>query len=567
MKPYISKIALLVFVMTLAAGCNEEDFLNEVPLDFYSPENSYTTEAHFEAALVDLYARVRDEQNISSNANEYTEVVGTDLAYNARLDNNRLGNYNNTITPQGGVPRIHWNNWYKVISNVNAIIARLPDSQVPQARQAIIDGEAKLFRAWAYRYLVHTYGGVPLVLKEATSPKSDFTRASREEVLNQIVKDASDAANSLPNVDAVIDGRLTNAVANHLLAETYIALKQYDKAIAAATEVIEKSNLSLMTKRFGSLRNSSGDVYYDLFRVGNQNRKGGGNTEAIWVAQYETDIPGGGLSSTGSRANQLERVVAPLPWTLKDPKGKLSAALDASPASTLNEGGRGASFVRPTEYYLYDIWGLDPKVDNRVITKADIRTSKYNIVRDFIYSNPESSFFGKSMIDFPTPQWVSQSWRWYPYPSKITTPGQHPEGVIDNPAKLTLKSTAGSTYRDMYLIRLPETLFLRAEAYLLKGDLEKAAADLNVVRNRANATPVTPSEVTLEYILDERARELIFEENRRLTLARMGKLVARVRKYNPLNGDDINDYNDLFPIPFAEIEANKDAKLEQNPGY
>ena len=47
----------------------------------------------------------------------------------------------------------------------------------------------------------------------------------------------------------------------------------------------------------------------------------------------------------------------------------------------------------------------------------------------------------------------------------------------------------------------------------------------------------------------------------------MGKLVERVRKYNPLNGDDINDYNNLFPIPYSEIEANKDAKLVQNPGY
>ena len=383
--------------------------------------------------------------------------------------------------------------------------------------------------------------------------------------MNQIIQDATEAANTLPDVNGVTDGRLNKSVANHLLAETYITLKRYDKAIEAATQVIQNSNLSLMTARFGSLKDQPGDVFYDLFRVGNQNR-GAGNREAIWVAQYEVDVPGGSLTSAGNSTNQLERAVAPVVFGIKDPGGK-EAAYKSAPASTLNIGGRGASFIMPTNYYLYDIWGLDPKADNRNITHPDIRTSKYNIVRDFLYSNPDSEYFGKSIIDFPSPQLTTQRWRWYPYPSKVTTPGQHPAGLYDEPAALTLKSTAGATYRDMYLIRLPETYFLRAEAYLLKGESAKAAADLNVVRSRANAVPVTASEVTLEYILDERARELVFEENRRLTLGRMGKLVERVRKYNPLNRDDINDYNDLFPIPYSEIEANKDAKLEQNPGY
>lgn len=565
MKANLIKVGLLAFLTTFHSACNEEKFLSEVPLDFYSPENSYVTEAHFQAALVDLYAKVREETSVTPNANEYTEVLGTDVAFNSRLDNNRLADYNNVITPQGAIPKYHWVNWYKIIANANTILARLKESQVTAEKQALIASEARLFRAWAYRYLVHTYGGVPLVLDESTSPKSDFSRATREEVFNQVIQDATEAAKTLPNVDAVTDGKLNKSVANHLLAETYLTLKQYDQAIAAATEVIEKSSLSLMTERFGSLKDKPGDVYYDLFRAGNQNRKAG-NKEAIWVAQYEVDIPGGMLTSAGANINQLERAVAPVAFTLKDPKGA-AVVLNNLPASTLNVGGRGASFIQPTDYYLYEIWGLDPKVDNRIIKSTDIRTSPFNIVRDFIYTNPASTYFGKSMIDFPTSQWVQQSWRWYPYPSKVTTPGQHPAGLMEDPAALTLKATAGATYRDMYLIRLPETYFLRAEAYLLKGETAKAAADLNVVRARSKATPVLPAQVTLDYILDERARELIFEENRRLTLVRMGKLVERVKKYNPLNKANINEHNILFPIPYSEIEANKDAKLEQNPGY
>ena len=560
------KILLLATTLFIGVGCNEEEFLNEVPKDFYSPENSYITEANFNAALTDLYARVRAIQSVNGGADFYSEVLGTDLAFNGRLDNARIGNYATSINAQGAIPRYHWLSWYKVISNANTIIGRLPLSKVSEARQKVIGAEAKLFRAWSYRQLVHLFGGVPLILEEATTPKSDYIRASKEAVLNQIIADATEAAANLPNVATAVDGRLNKAVANHLLAETYIVLKDYDKAIAAATEVIQNSSLSLMKDRFGSLRTQPGDVFYDLFRVGNQNRKAG-NTEAIWVIQYELDIIGGVLTSAGSALNQQERVVSPAVFSIVDPDGKPSLNKNLS-ASTLNSGGRGVSFVQPTNYWTYEIWGLDPTKDNRIVTSTDIRTSQYNIVRDFIYSNPASpKYFGKSLIDFPANNWKAQSWRWYPYPSKVTTPGQHPAGILDDPALLTLKSSAGATFRDMYMIRLPETYFLRAEAYLLKGDAVKAADDLNVVRNRAKAIPVTPGEVTLDYILDERARELIFEEDRRVTLQRMGKLVERVRKYNPLNKGNIQDYHALFPIPFSEIEANKDAKLEQNPGY
>lgn len=567
MKKYIFKIFLLATSVLLNTGCKEEEeFLKEVPLDFYSPENSFENEGNFNAALTDLYSKVRAIQSVDGGANLYSEVLGTDIAFNARLDQARLGSYVVSLTPQGDIPKQHWVRWFKVIANANTIISRLAPAKLTDAQKKVIGGEAKLFRAYAYFKLVNLYGGVPLILEEATTPKSNFIRASRDEVLKQIIEDATDAATNLPNVEVVKDGKVNKSVANHLLAETYIILKDYDKAIAAATEVIEKSSLKLMTDRFGSLKSQPGDVFYDLFRVGNQNRKAG-NLEAIWVIQYELDVIGGVLTSSGSPMNNLERCVAPATFSMSDADGK-GALLDNASASTLNSGGRGVSFVRPSDYWTYDIWGLDAKKDNRKITSTDIRTSSFNIVRDFVYTNPLSAkYFNKSLLDFPAPNWLTSSWRWYPYPSKVTTPGQHPTGVIADATKLTLKTTAGSTFRDMYMIRLPETILLRAEAYLLKGDMTKAAADINIIRNRAKATPVTVGEVNLDYILDERARELIFEEDRRITLSRMGKLVERVRKYNPLNKPNIQDFHALFPIPFSEIEANKDAKLEQNPGY
>ena len=96
-----------------------------------------------------------------------------------------------------------------------------------------------------------------------------------------------------------------------------------------------------------------------------------------------------------------------------------------------------------------------------------------------------------------------------------------------------------------------------------------AAADINVVRKRANAKPVTPEAVNLDYILDERARELITEEPRHRTLVRTGTLVDRVRKYN-LREDTrttIQDYHEFWPIPQTAIDANFTVELRQNPGY
>ena len=119
----------------------------------------------------------------------------------------------------------------------------------------------------------------------------------------------------------------------------------------------------------------------------------------------------------------------------------------------------------------------------------------------------------------------------------------------------------------MYNLRLAETYLLRAEAYLGAGNAQKAAEDINAVRERAKAKPISASDVTLDYILDERARELVYEEPRRITLHRTGKLVERVRKYNELNSSEIQDIHGLWPIPNSFIEANVSAKIEQNPGY
>ena len=128
----------------------------------------------------------------------------------------------------------------------------------------------------------------------------------------------------------------------------------------------------------------------------------------------------------------------------------------------------------------------------------------------------------------------------------------------------------GRIYKDWYIMRLAETYLLRAEAYLLVGNKDAAAKDINAVRQRANATPVTAADVNLDLILDERARELSMEDFRINTLMRMNKLAEYLMKYNPKviqAGYKLGNHLNKLPVPNSEIEANKEGGLIQNEGY
>ncbi len=561
MKKIILKAALAFVSASFLMSCGEEEFLAETPKSFLSPENAYVTTADFNMALNGIYSRCRANYYDTKDNNCFELWNCTDVAKNARANTNWMGAPVTFYTPQQAVINNVWEREYKLISWSNVLVDRLAGASIPDSDKQVLNAEGRFFRAFGYRALVYLFGGVPLILEETTGPKYDYVRASKEEVLEAMKEDFKVASENLPDISKVDDGRISKEVAKFFYAETLMSLGDYKTAITVLTEVINNPALALMNTRFGSLKSEEGDVFYDLFRVGNQNR-GSGNTEALWVAQMETDVIGGMLVSTAYRPFYLERMAAPVTYSLTGPNGETKAMLDEKNGlSTLNCGGRGVANMTNTLWWLNDLWESD--FDN------DMRNSKYNIVRDAFYDNPSSEYYGMSAIygETKSKKLVTDPWRWYPWPSKITTPGQHPDALYQDKATLRLKSVAGGTYRDAYFLRLPEVYLLRAEAYMKDNNNSSAAADINVVRARANAKPVAAADVTIDYILDERARELVYEEFRRLTLGRLGMYVERMRKYNDYEGPQIKDYMELWPIPYAAIEANKDAVMEQNPGY
>src|SRR5690606_2136822 len=137
-------------------------------------------------------------------------------------------------------------------------------------------------------------------------------------------------------------------------------------------------------------------------------------------------------------------------------------------------------------------------------------------------------------------------------------------------------SGSGSSTRDIFLARLAETYLIAAEAYLQANDPGTALDRINVVRRRAardesQEASMVLTDINLDIILDERARELVGEYHRWFDLARTGKLVERASEYNngitesSFIGPDGNPKL-LRPIPSQAIALNE-AEVKQNPGY
>ncbi|WP_430909208.1 RagB/SusD family nutrient uptake outer membrane protein [Maribacter sp. 2-571] len=125
---------------------------------------------------------------------------------------------------------------------------------------------------------------------------------------------------------------------------------------------------------------------------------------------------------------------------------------------------------------------------------------------------------------------------------------------------------------DFPLFRLADAYLMYAECVLRNaegGDLNQALGYVNQIRERSNATPINEAELDLDFILDERARELNLEGHRRSDLIRFGKFTGGSYlwpwKGNTVQGTAIPDTYELFPIPLSALEAN--TNLTQNPGY
>ncbi len=541
MKKY-SIISISAILAISAFTSCKKSFLDEKPYSSYTPL-TLSDSLGVEASEIGLYNLTTGTLTYSS-AQGWPSVwqVGTDVANaTAQQQGIEVPYYDyNQLGSNDGAASFIWQRNYSLINNTNAIISVTSNSANTKLgpvgkRQA--EAEAKFFRAYAYNSLATLFGRVPIITQPLTTPKLNFTRASLDEVNTLIVNDLTYAITNLADLNAGTGrtntqgrpvSRANKYMAMQLLAEAYLRMGKNDLAEAQAQAVINSGKFSLIRNRYGVRATGAGDYYSDMFVYGNQ-RRWQGNSEAIWVLEQEnpSTVVGGNVD-----AAQQRRVWTPAYYAIP---GML-------PVDSL--GGRGIGRLRLSNWVLY-----------RLYQSGDIRNSQYSIRRRYYYNDPAFPALLGKQVPFSG---ADTLFRICPATTKW--------GAFDP------NDTFGyAMIKDFIMMRLGETYLLLAEAQIKQGKTAEAANTINVLRTRANAPQVTAAQMNLDFLLDERARELIGEENRRMTLMRTGTLVDRALRLNsndaarPIAG--LTSKNLLLPIPLSEIQLNKDAVLEQNPGY
>lgn len=534
--PYILFSAALL--LAIFSSC-KKSYLDEKPYSAYSPA-TLNDSLGFEASISGLYNHLSYFFTYSDNQGwPCVWQVGTDVAFSTQAQGIEVPYTNyNTLTSTDGAASYTWSWCYKMVNNTNIIISNIENPSftgMAQVSKNATDAEAKFFRGYAYNILATCFGRAPIVTQPITSAKTNFVRASLDSVNNQIVSDLTYAIANLPDIESVkanakgkMYERANKYQAMQLLAEAYLRIGKPDLAEAQTQAIINSGKFSLIKARYGVKTASPGDYYSDMFWYGNQ-RRNQGNTEALWVLEQENSatVVGGNTNSA-----QQRRI-----WG--------AAYYQITGMSICDSlGGRSVSRLRLSNWVLYGLYDA----------AGDMRNSQFNIHRKYYYNTPGLANYGQ-----PVPynnsdtifRLMPHTTKWYQF---------DPNDVF-----------GFATIKDYILMRLGETYLLQAEAQFKQGKTDAAAISINALRTRAQAPQVTGAQIDMNFILDERTRELIGEENRRMTLMRTGTLVDRATRLNsntilfPLN--NLTSKNLLMPIPQSEIDLNKDAKLEQNPGY
>jgi hypothetical protein len=367
------------------------------------------------------------------------------------------------------------------------------------------------------------------------------------------------------------------------------------------------------------------NVIWDLHRP--VNKAIPANKEMLYVSIDRED------ASTKNSGNGTEIMRQTLPWytggrlmvnipdTDNPGKTKLSSVFTDNNQNTnpyLLHYGRGLATARSTWYFSNAIWDKEEAWE-----QSAANTQGYNDLRhdrvsgnwmdmeDLKFNNPAHAalpIYGQNLKKWDynlsaeeniernavqITNFVDTIRGWYAWP--------HYKTIQPDPAA----SSWRGGHNDMYHFRLAETYLLRAEAHFWKNENALAMADINTIRSRAGARPITVDEVSMKMIVDERARELYYEEPRKTELTRISFLYAKTGRatddphfpgktytlenlsqssfwydqvitYNnfyklgarqQFNTYTIAPYHILWPIRETVINVNTEGHINQNPGY
>jgi hypothetical protein len=567
MKKIILFCSGLLLVIT---SCNKK--LEEEPNSLLVP-SFFQTSQGLQSGLDAAYAGMR---NFWGAQELFTVTsIGTDEFMRGVDGNSDINLY--SYTTSHGTTTTLWKAAYIFINTCNGVIDYADKTDLPAATKATLVAEAKFLRANYYFMLVQFWGDVTLTLHFQSEATTSTKRDPLADTYNAIVQDLKDAIAVLPagpKSSGVLSGKATAAAAKHVLAKVYLAragsaAKKSDDYLNAYTTAVDLINtraslgLNLVpdfAKVFAEGNEDNEEVLWSVQHTANlayngPNNSGISNYSAdnvlnhMWVGQYEKRpgmirstaygrpyircIPTRWLTDTAfkertndTRYSKTFQTV----WYANNP------AANGYPVwtSPLPAGAPADAVVGQPKFKLGDTAIYMPGVD---VTDAKIAATRYLLVPPRKYDNTLSAtmmkYFDTKRADLNSP-----------------------------------------SVRPTIAFRLAETYLIAAEAAFMLTNTGDAVKYINAVRERAayptgNATAmdITASDLSLDFILDERTRELCGENVRWWDLVRTTKLLQRVRLHNKEAAANIIDKHVLRPIPQAQIDATTTGDPYNNSLY
>lgn len=543
MKQQIYIGLLLVSVILVISSC-KKDLIEKNPSGI-TAESVFTTPAGFETLVNAAYSYQRwwygKEEGYSLSE------MGTDLWASGAGDiTTDLTNY---INLQGTNTAIttEWQQLYAAVNLCNTGINRIGGAGLSTTARPIREAELKFLRAFYYWHIVESWGGVHFTLEETTGLITTANKTPVETFNKQIIDDLLFAVANLPATTADY-GRVTKPAAQAFLARMYLSQKKYAEARDMSLAVIN-----------GGYGFALAPAYADLWKMANLKNK-----EVVYAVNYSTNL---------SLNDLKDPILNPLGHSRGSNNGHLLFAMkyDDQPAMI-----RDIAYGRPFDRYMPTRFLLDLYGSNDARYEGSFQTVwlANSSIRPSGMKLGDTAILASKNVVAPSGKLYKIYDRNAVYNSNGTVKDQLHYVSLNKFADPTRTSiNEAQSARDVFVIRFAELYLIAAEAEFNLGNTAAAATYLNVIRTRA-AKPgktadmqVSASQVTLEFILDERAREFAGEQIRWFDLKRTGQLISRVKAYNP-NAAAIQDFNLLRPIPRTQIDAvtNKDV-FTQNPGY
>lgn len=526
------KLVKIPFLFTLLfllpiVGC-EDRILDLEDKDGVPANQALNTLDGVEAILTSIKLTGRSYRE-STNMALY-KIAGTDIIKSGtNLTDDNEGTigiqlYSNILSPVDGSIAGRWNGLYNAIANCNIVLASSETfettNQADADRLNSFRGEALALRALMYLELVRRWENIPISepLPEGSEPVLESDLVDKSEIYNLIISDCTQALEILPTrLETGSVGVGSQGLANILLAEAHIDLGNYAEAAAAAEAVIGDASYSLQPL--------NGIFGLQGGKTGIEN-----NNEIIFSYLFDPAVQ--------TRYNASSQLMVPL--------------YDRVPgvARTMEQGGRPWGRLAPNTYY----WSLFEEGDGRLEAWHKLT---------WTLDDPDNiiTSVGLQAGEEVTPEYV-QAW---------CSNENECRYVERTSSKNFEDGTYGRTvdvidgFRNAIEYRLSNAYLLAAEAYVQQGNGAQAAQLLNVLRERAfGNSNHNFTDVDLETLIEEQARELGHEGHRWTFLKRLGILEERVRAHDEMGNMNIQSHHVRLPIPQSFIDL---AGVQQNAGY